>query len=132
MPTPTICYCDTCNAPDPHCMHMVNLAVAVCPRCTPIQDATCSRILLAVPSDWPKTFYACALHRHDLLRGVNIAGYWPDNSHKLRDLLPLDVEVDMAISCSYCLASHAEVEAGALIAAEIDRLQRITPPKERT
>ena len=99
--------CPVCDEPDPHCEHRVNLAVAVCARCTPIQPATCQRILRHNVTDWPKTIYACALHRWDLFRGVSVPNYSPSAFHPLHDYVPyVHPPNEHRLPCSYCAAAH--------------------------
>lgn len=42
----TTCHCPTCDEPDPHCEHGVNLAIAICSACEKslLHDAICEDI----------------------------------------------------------------------------------------
>ena len=105
-----VCHCSSCDEPDPHCEHGVNLAVAVCARCTPMQFASCARLLFSGLYDGDyRTFFACDDHRLDLVRGVGMKDYWPKPDYVVRELPKVHAAADMQIPCSYCVESHRDI-----------------------
>ena len=96
-------HCATCDEPDPHCEHGVNIAVAVCARCTPIQPATCWQYLEHVVTRHQHMVTSCDLHRYDLVRGVGVVDLMLRTGERLVEWIGPETP------CSYCVVAHGEV-----------------------
>lgn len=77
---PLTCHCATCDEPDPHCDHGVNLYDADCPTCDAIaaerqaeaKDATLHQLLSGFAREWSArlTDASCPDDAEMMLRGL--------------------------------------------------------------